>query len=259
MPISIEFLDSLLSEQIGSYLWPFFRIAGVLMVAPVFGARLVPVRIRVMLGLSVTFVLVPVLPASPAFEASLSTGLLLAQEMLLGVAMGFTLQMVFDALVIAGQTIAMTMGLGFAMLVDPQRGVSVPVLSQFFLIIGILIFLSLGGHLAVLRMLAESFQILPIGELVPRESLWVLVNWGGEMFVGAIRIALPAVVAMLVVNIAFGVMSRAAPTLNLFAVGFPSALLLGFIVLLLNVGNLSSSLIELLEAAFLNIDLMLRG
>ncbi|MGI9259182.1 MAG: flagellar biosynthetic protein FliR, partial [Gammaproteobacteria bacterium] len=207
MPVSIELLDALISEQIGSYLWPFFRIAGVLMVAPVFGARLVPVRVRVMLTLAVTFELVPVLPTSPAFEASLATSLLLAQEMLLGIAMGFTLQMVFDALVIAGQTIAMTMGLGFAMLVDPQRGVSVPVLSQFFLILGILIFLSLGGHLAVLRMLVESFQILPMGNLLPRESIWVLVIWGGEMFVGAIRIALPAVVAMLVVNIAFGVMS----------------------------------------------------
>ena len=230
MPVSIELLDVLLLEQIGSYLWPFFRIAGVLMVAPVFGARLVPVRIRMILTLAVTFLLVPVLPASPPFEASVATGLLLAQELLIGVAMGLTLQMVFDALVIAGQTIAMTMGLGFAMLVDPQRGVSVPVLSQFFLIIGILIFLSLGGHLAVLQMLAESFQILPMGNLLPRESIWVFVIWGGEMFVGAIRIALPAVVAMLVVNIAFGVMSRAAPTLNLFAVGFPSALLLGFVI-----------------------------
>ena len=253
IPIPIDTLHALLSQELGNYVWPFFRIAGVLMVAPVFGARVVPVRVRVTLSLAVTFILVPVLPSSPAIEPSLHNGLFLVQEVLLGIAMGFTLQMVLDALVIAGQTIAMTMGLGFAMLVDPQRGVSVPVVSQFFLIIGILTFLSLGGHLAVLRMLADSFEHVPIGEPLTRGSVWALVSWGGEMFAGAVRIALPVVVAMLVVNIAVGVVSRAAPTLNLFAVGFPTALLLGFVILLINVGNLSSSLTELLEAGFGNV------
>ncbi len=253
MPIPVEALDSLFSQELGRYGWPFFRIAGLLMVAPVFGARVVPIRIRVALSVAITFILAPALPTSPAIELSFDSGLLLIQEVLLGVAMGFTLQMVFDALVIAGQTIAMTMGLGFAMLVDPQRGVSVPVVSQFFLIIGLLVFLSLDGHLAVLRMLADSFQRLPIGELPDQRSLWTLVSWGGEMFAGAVRIALPVVVAMVVVNIAFGVVSRAAPTLNLFAVGFPSALLLGFVILSLSIGNLSSSLTELLEAGFGNV------
>ena len=126
IPIPIDTLHALLSQELGNYVWPFFRIAGVLMVAPVFGARVVPVRVRVTLSLAVTFILVPVLPSSPAIEPSLHNGLFLVQEVLLGIAMGLTLQMVLDALVIAGQTIAMTMGLGFAMLVDPQRGVSVP-------------------------------------------------------------------------------------------------------------------------------------
>lgn len=223
------------------------------MVAPVFGARLVPVRIRVALSLAITVILAPTLPPGPSIEPSVLGGLLLAQEVLLGVAMGFTLQMVLDALVIAGQTIAMTMGLGFAMLVDPQRGVSVPVLSQFFLVIGILTFLSLDGHLAAIRMLAESFVRLPIGEPVAAASLWAVASWGGEMFASAVRVALPVVVAMLVVNIAFGVMSRAAPTLNLFAVGFPSGLLLGFLILLVNIGNVSATLAELVEASFGNI------
>jgi flagellar biosynthetic protein FliR len=257
MPVPVEALEGLLTQETGNYLWPFFRIAGLLMVAPVFGAKLVPVRVRVALSVAVTAVLVPALPASPGIEPSVAGGLLLVQEVLLGIAMGFTLQMVFDALVIAGQTIAMTMGLGFAMLVDPQRGISVPVLSQFFLIVGILVFLSLDGHLAALRMLAESFERLPIGEPLARGSLWVLVGWGSEMFSGAVRIALPAVVAMLVVNIAFGVMSRAAPTLNLFAVGFPSALLLGFLILLVNVGNLAAIVTELLEDGFGNVARML--
>ena len=253
MMVSLEVIEGLFSEGLAGAFWPFFRIAGVLMVAPVFGARLVPARVRVALALGITLVMAPLLPPGPEPGLSLLTGLLVVQEIVLGVMMGFALQMIFDALVIAGQTIAMTMGLGFAMLVDPQRGVSVPVLSQFFLIIGVLVFLSLDGHLATLRMLAFSFESLPVGEPLARESLWGLVTWGGEMFAGAVRVALPAVVAILVVNIAFGVMSRAAPTLNLFAVGFPSALLLGFLILLINIGNLSATMGELMDAAFTNI------
>src|SRR5690606_5774479 len=137
--------------------WPFFRIAGVLMVAPVFGARLVPARVRLAFALAVTFVLAPVLPApAQSLEPNLMSGLLIAQEVLLGVAIGFCLQMLFDALIVAGQTISMGMGLGFAMMVDPQRGVSVPMIGQFFVIMGMLIFLALGGHLAVLQLIADS-------------------------------------------------------------------------------------------------------
>lgn len=256
MLIPLEALEELFSQGVGGVLWPFFRIGGVVMVAPVFGARLVPARIRIALAAGITLVLAPLLPPGPELSPSLLTGFVIVQEVLLGVVMGFALQLIFDALVIAGQTIAMTMGLGFAMLVDPQRGVSVPVLSQFFLIIGILVFLSLDGHLATLRMLALSFELLPVGEMLARDSLWAVVAWGGEMFAGAVRVALPAVVAMLVVNIAFGVMSRAAPTLNLFAVGFPSALLLGFLIVLINVGNLAGIVEELMEATFTHLALI---
>jgi flagellar biosynthetic protein FliR len=165
--------------------------------------------------------------------------------------------MMFDALVIGGQTVAMTMGLGFAMLVDPHRGVSVPVLSQFFVIIGILTFLSLNGHLALLQMVADSFELLPVGELVSVASIWWIVQWGSQMFVGAVSIALPAVISILVVNIAFGVMSRAAPTLNLFAIGFPAALLVGFIVLLLSMQSLGAVFGDLVGASLTGVADML--
>ena len=160
------------------------------------------------------------------------------QEVVVGVAMGFCLQMIFDALIVAGQTIAMGMGLGLATMIDPQRGVSVPVVSQFFVILGLLIFLSLGGHLATIRLIADSFDLLPLGTRSPPTASWQLVTWGSQMFAGAVRIALPAATALLIANIAFGVMSRAAPTLNLFAVGLPAGLLIGFLFLLLNIGHL---------------------
>jgi flagellar biosynthetic protein FliR len=258
MSIGLDVLQELLARELALNVWPFFRIAGVLMVAPVFGARLVPARVRVALALAVTLVLAPVLPQpARSFDANLITGLVLAQEVLLGVAIGFCLQMIFDALIIAGQTISMGMGLGFATMVDPQRGVSVPVIGQFFVILGLLIFLGLGGHLATLRLIADSFTALPLGNPLPTDSVWLLVGWGSEMFAGAVRIALPAATALLVVNIAFGVMSRAAPTLNLFAVGIPATLLIGFLILLVNVNNLTALISDLLDSSLATIAQML--
>jgi flagellar biosynthesis protein FliR len=258
MQIPLDVLQALLSRELGLNLWPFFRIAGVLMVAPVFGARLVPARVRIALTVAATAVLAPLLPApAQPFELSAGAALLVMQEVVLGVAMGFCLQMIFDALIIAGQTIAMGMGLGLATMIDPQRGVSVPVVSQFYVILGMLIFLSLGGHLATLRLISDSFTLLPLGAPLSSDGVWQLVAWGGQMFAGAVRIALPAVTALLVVNIAFGVMSRAAPTLNLFAVGLPAGLLVGFLILLLNIGHLSTLLVEFLQAALTAIAEML--
>ena len=118
---------------------------------------------RIALSVAVTVVISPLIPVTQPFDLSLATGFTVLQEVLIGVAIGFCLQMIFDALIIAGQTIAMSMGLGFATMIDPQRGISVPVISQFFVILGLLIFLALGGHLATLRLIADSFEILPLG------------------------------------------------------------------------------------------------
>jgi flagellar biosynthetic protein FliR len=133
-------------------------------------------------------------------------------------------------------------------MIDPQRGISVPVISQFFVILGLLIFLSLGGHLATMRLIADSFEILPLGQPLSMDGVWMVANWGGQLFAAGLRIALPAATALLIANIAFGVMSRAAPTLNLFAVGLPAGLLIGFLLLLLNIGHLSALLTEFLQA-----------
>jgi flagellar biosynthetic protein FliR len=259
MQIPLDVLEALLSRELAVNVWPFFRIAGVVMVAPVFGARLVPMRTRLAFAVAATYVLSPLVPATPAFELSFGAALAVLQEVLIGVAIGFCLQMIFDALITAGQTIAMSMGLGLATMIDPQRGVSVPVISQFFLILGTLIFLSLGGHLATIRLVSDSFALLPVGQPLGREGFWMIASWGGRMLAGAVQIALPAATALLVANIAFGVMSRAAPTLNLFAVGLPAGLLLGFVILLLNLGHLSALLAQMLDATLAMVTSALRA
>jgi flagellar biosynthetic protein FliR len=175
-----------------------------------------------------------VLPPSPAVDPfSLEAVLIILQQLVIGVAMGFSIQLVFSAVTTGGQIIAMQMGLGFASMVDPQNGTQVPVLSQLYLLLVTLLFLGFNGHLVMIEVVAESFTALPVAaDGLTRNGLWLLAGWGSQMFAGALWLALPAVASLLVVNIAFGVMARAAPQLNIFAIGFPVALMMGFVVIL---------------------------
>ncbi len=220
---------------VGSLLWPFMRISAMLMAIPVLGTRLVPTRVRVLLSMAITILVFPLIPEVPAVEPLSLSGLLISvQQVLIGIAMGFILQLVMGALLIAGEAISMGMGLGFATMIDPQNGVSVPVLSQFFLIMGTLLFLSLGGHLMLIQLLVNSFTTLPIAEIgISRDSFWAIVSWGSTMFVGAIWLAIPALISILVLTLAMGVMTRAAPQLNIFSVGFPVTIFMGFVIVML--------------------------
>ena len=220
---------------VGSLLWPMMRIGAMLLAMPVIGTRLVPTRIKIILTLVLSILVTPLLPEVPAVEPLSLAGLMIsAQQVLIGLAMGFTLQLVFGALMIAGESIAMTMGLGFASMVDPANGVNVPVVSQFFIIVGTLLFLALGGHLVLFQLVISSFQSLPISPTgIDRNGLWSLVAWGSQMFIGALWVAIPALVSMLVISLSMGVMTRAAPQLNIFSVGFPVTMFAGFVILLL--------------------------
>ena len=215
---------------IGSFLWPFFRVAALVMSAPVFGAKTVPVRIRLGLSFVVTLILLPGLSKMPAIEVfSIASILVIAQQILIGVVLGFTLQLVLSAVITGGQVIAMQMGLGFAAMVDPQNGAQTPVVSQFYVIMVVLVYLSLNGHLVLFEVLRDTFKTMPVAVdgLAP-DSLMVIVRWGSQIFAGAIGMALPAIASLLVVNFTFGIMTRAAPQLNIFAIGFPITMMLGF-------------------------------
>ena len=233
--------------------WPFVRISALLMASPLFGARTFPVRQRILLAMLVSILVAPLLPAVPAIQAFSAEGMLItAQQALIGVAMGFILQMVFAAMVVAGQAIATSMGLGFAATIDPQNGVQVPVISQYFLILATLVFLALDGHLVLIETIIESFYLLPIGSTALPENLAMhTVTWIVEVFKGALLIALPAVAAILLVNLAFGVMTRAAPQINIFAVGFPIMISTGFVMIMLSLPIFLPQFVTLLEAGFL--------
>lgn len=234
------------------YLWPLFRVLALVAMAPVFGAQSVPVRIRVGFSVALTLVIAPVLPPVPVVDPLSSAGLMIViQQVLIGLAMGFSLKLVFGAFVMAGQLIGQSMGLGFASMVDPLNGIQVPVVSQFYQVLVTLIFLGFNGHLVLLEVLADSFRTLPVGPNgLAMSGVWDLVIWGGQMFSGAVLISLPAVTALLVANIAFGVMTRASPQLNIFAIGFPITLLLGIVVMLVTLPVISPQLNNLMNDVF---------
>ena len=243
------FTSADISMWIGSLLWPFTRIAAMLAIAPIFGARMVPKRSRLVIALLLTWIVLPLLPQVPALDPlSLSGALVTVHQLLIGLAIGFSLQLVFATLVIAGQTIAMGMGLGFAQMVDPQNGVNVPVIGQYYVVIATLLFLALNGHLALIRVLVDSFQTLPVGvDALSREDFRAIAYWGSRMFADAVMVALPAVASVLLVN-------RAAPQMNIFGVGFPVTLTLGFVILVFAVANLLPQMQHLLDGALNGLD-----
>lgn len=249
MPV---FTYAQLESWIGQGFWPFVRIGACFMVAPVFGASYVPARIRILLAGLVTMVALPlVAPPAGLTLLSVNGAIVTGQQVLIGAAMGFALQLVFDALTLGGQLLANGMGLGFAFNVDPLRGVSTPALGQFYVILGTLIFLALNGHLAVIELLVGSFHGLPVGsDGFGANALLALANWGTQLFAGSLRIALPGITALLVINMVFGVTSRAAPSLNLFAVGLPVTLVFGLAVIMLDLPSMQSGFTDLLDAAF---------
>ena len=233
-------------------MWPFMRIGAMLSMVPVLGSQLIPMRIRLLMTLTLTIVIAPLVSNVPAVDPLGFSGLLIGgQQILIGLAMGFTFRMVFAAFIHGGQIIAMQMGLGFASMVDPQNGVQVPVVSQFYLILTTLIFLAVNGHMVIIEVLAHSFTTLPVSaQGISAANLWILISWGTQMFAWAVVIALPAVASLLVANIAFGVVTRAAPQLNIFAVGFPVTMTLGFLIMLITVSGIVPQFTSILGEGF---------
>ena len=213
--------------------WTFLRIGGFLMVVPVFGNQLVPRRIRAALAFVSSVAVAPMMPDNLPVLSGFDLGIILhgALQLFAGISLGFASVMFFQLFVIAGQFVGMQMGLGFAAMVDPGNGVQVTVWSQFFLMLVTMLFISMNGHLVLLEVLIHGFSQHEFGFGMSFQALaGEIVRFGGWMFVGGALVALPAVISLLVVNLAFGVMSRAAPQLNVFSLGFPFSLMFGLIV-----------------------------
>jgi len=218
------------------WLWmiAMIRPGAAFFAAPIFSASFVPVQLRLVIALAIG---IPGLGAAhfnlPADGiVSIAGVMLVAGEVLAGLAIGFAVQIGFSAALVAGELIGNTMGLGFAAMMDPMNGQQNPVLSQFLSIFGTLLFLAVGGHLALAASIVESYRALPPGNAwLSAEAVRGLVYFGSTLFAAGLSIALPVGFAIVLVQIVMGMLSRSAPQLNLFAVGFPAALLAGVVLM----------------------------
>ena len=241
--ISSEFLQT----WIISLLWPLTRVMGVIAVAPIFSRNSIPNMVKLGFGVMLTLIILPTIPPLPHFEIFSFQGLLiLVQQLIIGLAIGFSMTLVFAAVEVAGQLIGMSMGLGFASFFDPSQGQTTAI-SRFLGLLAMLIFLSLDGHLMIVTAIANSFVSMPItvsgGGINPMK----IAMWGEVIFSAGLLLALPAVVALLITNMALGILTRTAPQLNLFGIGFPITLSMGFVVLALVLPGMLQPIERLIE------------
>ncbi|MFN3237384.1 MAG: flagellar biosynthetic protein FliR [Pseudomonadales bacterium] len=227
-----SFTEAELMEHVSRFVWPLMRISGFMLVIPVFGTRVVSPYIRIGLTSLLALLVAPALPAVPVVDLlSVQAYVMAAEQLLIGISMAFVVTVLFQIFILAGQMIAMQMGLGFASMVDPSNGIFVAIISQFYLTLTTLIFLAMNGHLVAIEVLIESFYVLPVATEWQLGGFFDVATAGTWMFASALFVALPAVTAILIVNFAFGIMTRAAPQMNIFSLGFPFTMLIGLCIM----------------------------
>ena len=221
-------------NQLWLWMIAMIRPGAAFLAAPIFGASFVPVQLRLVIALAIG---IPALSATgftlpPDGLASFAGLTLIGGEVMAGLALGFAIMLGFSAAQLGGEVIGNAMGLGFAAMVDPASGHSNPVIGQFLSILATFLFLAVNGHLALAATVVESYRALPPGHAwLSPESAHGLIMFGGVLFSAGLSIALPVAFAIVLVQIVMGVLARSAPQLNLFAVGFPAALLAGIVLL----------------------------
>ncbi|MDA7788072.1 flagellar biosynthetic protein FliR [Sphingomonadaceae bacterium] len=239
-----------IEEQLWMLLFVMIRAGAAMLAAPIFGATSVPVQLRIVLAGSLgVFIMVWVPVTIPADIASVQGILAIASEVVIGLALGFVLQLSFAAPVIAAEQISGTMGMAIATAIDPNSGAQSGALGQYFSIVLTLIFLAVGGHLLWLELVVESYRVMPPASGgISAEDSWRIVSFGGRMFATGLAIALPVTLVLLLVQVSTGVLSRSAPSLNLFALGLPAGILAGLAALIASFPLMTDRFVDLSRA-----------
>ncbi|PWF44339.1 flagellar biosynthetic protein FliR [Massilia glaciei] len=236
-----------MNTWIAALLWPLTRILGLIAAAPIFGSGSIPVPAKVGLGVIMAMIMAPAIPALPAADPLSMAGLLiLVQELLIGLAMGFVMRIVFAAVEMAGEASSLTMGLGFASFFDPMTKGRSSSISQMLTLVATMAFLAVNAHLVLLSALAESFVTMPVaGTPMSAGAPFEVARWGGRIFSAGLQLSLPILAALLITNVALGILTRAAPQLNIFGIGFPVSLGVGLLVIGLVMPYLSTPFLNL--------------
>ena len=247
--ISIDSVQ--IDAWIAAFIFPLARILAFIAAAPLWSTAGIPRRTRLILGIAITVAIAPSLPNMPSVQPASLTGLwIMLQQMLIGIGMGFAARIVFAAFDLAGEFIGAQMGLGFATFYDPLSSSQTPVIAEFYGLIALLLFLSMNGHLLYFATLAQSFSAMPVDTTPLGSASWLnLAELGAKIFSAGLLLALPVVVALMITNVALAVLTRAAPQLNIFALGFPLTLLGGFIGIAISMNYLATPLQAIFEFA----------
>ncbi|BDH45345.1 flagellar biosynthetic protein FliR [Salmonella enterica subsp. enterica serovar Choleraesuis] len=220
------------AAELSLYFWPFLRILALVASAPILSERSVPARVKVGLALVITFLVAPLIPASQTPLFSLDGLWLGLRQIVIGITIGFTMQLAFAAIRMAGEIIGLQMGLSFATFFDPASQLSMPVLARFLDLLAMLLFLSMDGHLWLISVLVDTFFSLPLtGGGLPASVFLALARAGSTVFLSGLMLALPLVTLLLTLNVALGLLNRMSPQLSVFVVGFPVTLTAGIMVM----------------------------
>lgn len=228
----------LVLNGIDAFLLVLVRMTGLFVVAPIFGRRNIPAYFKIAFSFLLALILVNTitLPAPDYVNNIYSYAFLIIKEFIVGLTLGFVSYVIFSAIYVAGQIIDMQVGFGVVNVIDPISNIQVPITSNFYFIISMLVFLGVDGHHALIRALFDSYNYIPLGGAVFNNSLMNdIVRIFGEMFVLGFKISAPIVAALLITDVALGVISRSVPQLNVFVVGMPLKILLGIIVMIITV------------------------
>ncbi|MFC0677062.1 flagellar biosynthetic protein FliR [Lysobacter korlensis] len=242
-----------LFAMLATVLWHALRIGAALQVLPMIGGRAVPARARLITTVAIAAAMSTLLPVPPPAAVDAATVLSVLREFAVGLSIGLVIRIAFEAGQLAGELVSQGMGLSFATMADPLSGASSPVLAQWFYLSFALIFFAVDGHLALVRLLFESYAALPIGQPIAdlQEFVSLLPTFFSTALRAGVLLALPVMMALLAVNLAFGVLSKAAAQLNPIAIGLPVALLVGLLLLSLLARELQGPVMRLFEEAFL--------
>ena len=224
--------SSQLVHWVSQFFWPLARMLALFATAPLLSERAISNRVKIGLAALITWIMVPTLPSVEVTLFSPAGFWLLLQQMLIGVGLGFTMQLAFAAVRLSGEVIGLQMGLSFATFFDPGSRLNMPVLARFLDMLAMLLFLTFNGHLWLISLLADSFHTLPIGgQPLNANAFNALVKAGGLIFLNGMMLALPLIVLLLLINLVLGLLNRVTPQLSIFAVGFPITLTVGILTM----------------------------
>lgn len=246
---------------INTFFWPFVRIAAMVSSAPLLSESAIPARVKVGLAVMLTLIVAPTLEPMPSLStASWGALWIVGQQVLIGLALGLTMRIIFAAVQTAGEFVGLQMGLAFASFFDPATGSNTAVLARILNTITLLVFIAMNGHLLMIGGLVRTFEVLPIGVGELHVNGWgVLLEWSSQIVVSGLLMALPVMIVLLTINLSLGILNRTAQQLSVFAVGFPISLTVGLTILAVVLPQISPFLEQLFQDGYDTMGALVRG